>query len=136
MSLMVRGTRGDLIFILKDTLEHAKSQDALVRRDKEIDAIAAALQAYISQAPSGRTTGDLPSAEYIIESLDSQLDGLFKEKFCATLVDIQQQVFDKVQESHNRTLDTVSPKIMLLLKMVNLITSRVGKPDMHVANTG
>lgn len=129
--------RGNLILLLKDTLEHAKSQGALVRRDKEIDAIAAALQAYISQAPASQTADDdLPSAEYIIESLDSQLDGLFRDKFCATLVDIQQQVFDKVQESHNRTLDTVSPKIMLLLRMVNLITARLGKPDMDAVNPG
>ncbi|KAG8217525.1 hypothetical protein J3R82DRAFT_5674 [Butyriboletus roseoflavus] len=122
--------------LAQDTLEHTKSQDALVRRDKEIDAIAAALQAYISQAPTGQTAGDLPSAEYIIESLDSQLDGLFKEKFCAALVNIQQEVFNKVQESHNHTLDTVSPKIMLLLRMVNLITARLGRPDMNALNTG
>lgn len=122
--------------LLKDTLEHAKSQDVLIRHDKEVAAIAAALQAYISQAPVGQTAGDLRSAEYIIESLDSQLDGLFREKFRAILVNTQQQVFDKVQENHNRTLDTVSPKIMLLLRMVNLITARLGKPDMDAANTG
>lgn len=126
---------GNLTSFLQDTLQHAKSQDSLVRRDKEIEAIAAALQAYISQAPAGQTTGDLPSAEYIIESLDSQLEGLFRDKFCTTMVNIQQEVFSKVQESHNRTLDTVSPKIMLLLKMVNLITARLGKPDMDAVNT-
>ncbi|KAF8447952.1 hypothetical protein L210DRAFT_3641809 [Boletus edulis BED1] len=115
--------------VAQDTINHANSQDALVRRDKEIEAVAAALQAYISQAPAGQTAGDLPSAEYIIQSLDSQLDGLFREKFCATMVNIQQEVFDKVQEGHDRTLDTVSPKIMLLLKMVNLITARLGKSD-------
>lgn len=121
---------------MKDALKHAKSQEAFVRRDKEIDAIAAALQAYITQVSAGQTAGDLPSAEYIIESLDSQLDGLLKEKFCATLVNIQQEFFNKVQESHDRTIDTVSPKIMLLLKMVNLITARLGKPDMEAMNTG
>jgi len=121
--------------LTQDTLKHAKSQDALVRRDKEIEAIAAALQAYISQAPAGQSAGDLPSAEYIMESLDSQLDGLFREKFCATMVNLQQEVFDKVQESQNRTLETVSPKIMLLLKMVNLITVRLGKPDTDTVNT-
>lgn len=124
------------MLLLQNTLSHAESQDALVRRDNEIEAIAAALQAYISQAPAGQTAGDLPSAEYIIESLDSQLDGLFREKFCATLVNIQRDVFDKVQESHNRTLNTISPKIMLLLKMVNLITARLGKSDVEAVNSG
>ncbi|KAG6376159.1 hypothetical protein JVT61DRAFT_2133 [Boletus reticuloceps] len=121
-----------------DTIQHANSQDALVRRDKEIEAVAAALQAYISQAPAGQTAGDLPSAEYIIQSLGSQLDGLFREKFCATMVNIQQEVFDKVQDVHNDTLDTVSPKIMLLLKMVNLITARLGKSDIlpDIVNNG
>lgn len=108
----------------------------MLRRDSEIEAVAAALQAYISQSPAGQTAGDLPSVEYIIESLGSQFDGLFREKFCARMVSIQQEVFDKVQESHNRTLDTISPKIMLLLKMVNLITARLGKSDMDIANTG
>ncbi|KAF8559588.1 hypothetical protein OG21DRAFT_465312 [Imleria badia] len=122
--------------LTQDTLKHAESQDALLRRDKEIEAIAAALQAYISQAPAGQTAGDLPSAEYIMESLGSQLDGLFREKFCTRMVNIQQQVSNKVQESHNRTLDTISPKIMLLLKMVNLITARLGKSDMDAVNTG
>jgi len=126
---------GNLTSFLQDTLQHAKSHDSLVRRDKEIEAIAAALQAYISQAPAGQTAGDLPSAEYIIESLDSQLEVLFRDKFCATMVNIQREAFSKVQESHNRTLDTVSPKIMLLLKMVNLITARLGKPDMDAMNT-
>jgi hypothetical protein len=134
-SLTLRGMQGNLTSFLQDTLKHAKSQDALVRRDKEIEAIAAALQAYISQAPAGQSAGDLPSAEYIMESLDSQLDGLFREKFCATMVNLQQEVFDKVQESQNRTLETVSPKIMLLLKMVNLITVRLGKPDTDTVNT-
>lgn len=107
----------------------------MVRRDREIEAIAAALQAYISQAlPAGQTIGDLPSAEYIIESLDSQLDSLFREKICPTMVNFQQEVVDKVKESQNRTLDTVSPKILLLLKMVNLITARLGKPDTDVVN--
>lgn len=124
------------MLFLQDTLNHAKSQDALVHREKEIEAIAAALQAYISQAPARQTAGDLPSAEYIIESLDGQLDGLFREKFCTTLVNIQQDVFNKVQESHNRTLDTISPKIMLLLKMVNLITARLGRSDVETVNTG
>lgn len=73
---------------------------------------------------------DLPSAEHILESLDSHLDGLFREKFGPKLGDIQQEVFAKVQEIHNNTLDTVSPKIMLLIKMVNLIAGRVGRPDM------
>lgn len=69
-----------------------------------------------------------------MESLDSQLDGLFREKFCATMVNLQQEVFDKVQESQNRTLETVSPKILLLLKMVNLITARLGKSDTDTVN--
>lgn len=114
---------------IQDSLEHAKSQDALIRRDKEIDAIAAALQAYISQAAIGQTTGDLPSAEYIIESLGSQLQSLFREKFGPTLVDMQKEVFSKVEDNHNRTVETVSPNIALLLRMVNLITARLGKPD-------
>lgn len=106
----------------------------MVRRDKEIEAIAAALQAYISQAPAGQTIGDLPSTEYIIESLGSHLDGLFRDKFSATMTDIQQEVFNKVREGHDHTLDTLSPKILLLLKMVNLITARLGKPDVDVVD--
>jgi len=115
--------------LVQNTLDHTKSQDGLVRRDKEIQAIAAALQAYISQSPAGQTASELPSAEYIIEALDSQLDGLFREKFSPTLVSIKQDVFDKVQESHDRTIDTISPKVVLLLKMVNLITARLGRSD-------
>lgn len=107
-----------------------------MRRDKEIQAITAALQAYISQASASQPASDLPSAEYIIEALDTQLDGLFREKFSPTLVSMKQDVFDKVQEGHNRTIDTIAPKVVLLLKMVNLVTARLGRPDEETVHTG
>ncbi|KAF8136367.1 hypothetical protein EV363DRAFT_1446789 [Boletus edulis] len=113
--------------VAQDTINHANSQDALRHYKPTFHRHLLVKQQVI-----------LPSAEYIIQSLDSQLDGLFREKFCATMVNIQQEVFDKVQEGHDRTLDTVSPKIMLLLKMVNLITARLGKSDIlpDIVNNG
>jgi hypothetical protein len=116
---------------LQDSPKYAIEEDASARRDKEIQALGAALQAYISQTPTGKSENDLPSAEYIIGALDNELEGLFREKFGATLVQIRQDIFDKVQESRLHTFSTVSPKLMLLLKMVNLIAARVGKPDMN-----
>ncbi|KAF9227913.1 hypothetical protein BS17DRAFT_411522 [Gyrodon lividus] len=117
--------------LAQDYPKYAIEEDASARRDKETQALGAALQAYISQAPTGQSESHLPSAEYIIDALDSELEGLFREKFGATLVHIRQEVFDKVQESRLHTFSTVSPRLMLLLKMVNLITARVGKPDMN-----
>ncbi|KAG9318493.1 hypothetical protein JVU11DRAFT_584 [Chiua virens] len=123
------------IKITQDALQHVNYQEALTRREKEVEAIAAALQAYIAQVPTSQSTEDLPSPEYIIQSLDTQLDGLFRKKFTPTLTNFQREVIDKVQESHDRTMTTVTPKIMLLVKMVNLITARLGRPNMDAVDT-
>ncbi|KAF9246510.1 hypothetical protein BU15DRAFT_70590 [Melanogaster broomeanus] len=120
---------------LKNKLEQESHKYAIeegvsARRDNETQALGAALQAYISQTPAGQSENDLPSAEYIVDALNSELEGLFRERFGATLVQIRQEIFDKVQESCLHTFTTVSPKLVLLLKMVNLVSARVGKPDM------
>ncbi|KAI6022677.1 hypothetical protein EDC04DRAFT_2900642 [Pisolithus marmoratus] len=72
---------------------------------KEVEALNAALQAYISQVPPIEKR--LP-VEYIMELLNSEIVNLVREQFMPLLVDIRQELVDKVKDSHQRTLFPIS----------------------------
>lgn len=67
---------------------------------KEVEALNAALQAYISQVPPIEKR--LP-VEYIMELLDGEIVNLVREQFMPLLVNIRQELVDKAQENHQRT---------------------------------
>lgn len=67
---------------------------------KEVEALNAALQAYISQVPPIEKR--LP-VEYIMELLDNEIVSLVREKFTPLLVNIRQELVDKARDNHQRT---------------------------------
>lgn len=67
---------------------------------KEVEALNAALQAYISQVPPVEKR--LP-VEYIMELLDSEIVSLVREQFMPLLVNARQELVDKVKDNHQRT---------------------------------
>ncbi|KAL4067642.1 hypothetical protein V8B97DRAFT_1688927 [Scleroderma yunnanense] len=95
---------------------------------KEVQALNAAIQAYISQTP---TSADAKlSAEYVLESLDNEVVCILREKFAPLLLEIRRELVDKVKESHAQTYNTLFPKITLLTRMVNIVTARVRQPEL------
>ncbi|KAI6167002.1 hypothetical protein EDD17DRAFT_1752349 [Pisolithus thermaeus] len=67
---------------------------------KEVEALNAALQAYISQVPPIEKR--LP-VDYIMELLDSEIVNLVREQFMPLLVSIRQELVDKAKDNHQRT---------------------------------
>ncbi|KAI6109214.1 hypothetical protein EDD16DRAFT_1616131 [Pisolithus croceorrhizus] len=67
---------------------------------KEVEALNAALQAYISQVPPIEKR--LP-VDYIMELLDNEIVSLVREQFTPLLVSIRQELVDKAKDNHQRT---------------------------------
>ncbi|KAH7889684.1 hypothetical protein F5I97DRAFT_1846273 [Phlebopus sp. FC_14] len=109
-----------------DSQENAKT-------DKEIQALNAALQALILQ-PSCESSSITPavptsSLDYILDSINSQVDNVFREKFSPSLIQIREELSDKVQENHLQIYDTVFPKLRLLIHMLQLVTTHFDRAD-------
>lgn len=95
--------------------------------NKEVQALNAALQAYISQSPSPADAK--LSSEFIIESLDNEVVHILRERFTPLLLEIRRELIDKVKDSHTQTYNTLFPKVTLLTRMVNIVTARVCQPE-------
>lgn len=93
--------------------------------NKEVQALNAALQAYIAQPLVDAKL----SAEYIIESLDNEVVHILREKFTPLLLEIRRELIDKVKDTHTQTFNSLFPKVTLLTRMVNIVTARVCQPE-------
>ncbi|KIM65284.1 hypothetical protein SCLCIDRAFT_537903 [Scleroderma citrinum Foug A] len=122
----VQADNAELKSAVEDLTARAESADPAII-NKEVQALNAALQAYISQSPSPADTK--LSAEFIIGSLDNEVVHILREKFTPLLLEIRRELIDKVKDSHTQTYNTLFPKVTLLTRMVNIVTARVCQPE-------
>lgn len=91
------------------------------QNDERVEALAAALQAYISQAPPPPPTPVVPTHEYLMEELEEHIHYVVNKYIEPLLRDIRDDVTNMLDKDSAAMYHDVWPKIELVLRMVETV---------------
>ncbi|KAG1756755.1 uncharacterized protein EDB91DRAFT_34583 [Suillus paluster] len=100
----------------------AEADAKLVQQNnEEVGALAAALQAFISQAPPQPPQPVIPTNEYLMEELEDDIVSSVSKHIQPLLVIIKDDVSKMIDDESTSMYRTLWPKIELVLRMVDTI---------------
>ncbi|KAG1827270.1 uncharacterized protein BJ212DRAFT_1474438 [Suillus subaureus] len=104
-------------------LKSSAEADAKVvqQNNEQVEALAAALQAYISQAPPPPPQPVIPTHEYLMEELEEHILSSCMKAIKPLLQEMKDEVSKMLNDENNAMYQTLWPKIELVLRMVDTV---------------
>ncbi|KAG2037281.1 hypothetical protein BDR03DRAFT_957864 [Suillus americanus] len=104
-------------------LKSSAEADAEVvqQNNEQVEALAAALQAYISQAPPPPPQPVIPTHEYLMEELEEHILSSCMKTIEPLLREMKDEVSKMLNAENNAMYQTLWPKIELVLRMVDTV---------------
>jgi len=98
----------------------------LQQNEKEVEALSAALQAYIAQAPPPPPKPVIPTTEYLMEELEDAILSSVSKHAKHILENIRGEVSSMLQKESASMYESLWPKIELILRMVDTVSRTTG----------
>jgi len=89
---------------------------------EQVGALAAALQAYISQAPPPPPKPVIPTTEYLTEELEDEIISSINKRITPTLANIRDEISSMLEKESSTLYQNLWPKIELVLRMVDTVS--------------
>lgn len=100
----------------------AEADAKVVQQNNEhVEALAAALQAYISQAPPPPPQPVIPTHEYLMEELDEHILSSSMKAIEPLLQEMKEEVSKMLSDGNKAMYETLWPRIDLVLRMVETV---------------
>lgn len=100
----------------------AEADSKVVQQNNEqVEALAAAIKAYISQAPPPPPQPVIPTHEYLMEELEEHILSSCMDTIEPLLRDLKDEVSKMLTDGNNVMYETLWPKIELVLRMVDTV---------------
>jgi hypothetical protein len=91
------------------------------QNNEQVEALAAALQAYISQAPPPPLQPVIPTHEYLMEELEDQIHSSCTNAIMPLLREMKDEVSKMLTDENDAMYQTLWPKIELVLRMMDTV---------------
>jgi hypothetical protein len=91
------------------------------QNNEQVEALAAAIKAYISQAPPPPPQPVIPTHEYLMEELEEHILSSCMDTIEPLLRDLKDEVSKMLTDGNNVMYETLWPKIELVLRMVDTV---------------
>lgn len=91
------------------------------QNNEQVEALAAALQAYISQAPPPPPQPVIPTHEYLMEELDEHILSSSMKAIEPLLREMKEEVSRMLSDENKAMYETLWPRIELVLRMVETV---------------
>ncbi|KAG1782511.1 hypothetical protein EV702DRAFT_386306 [Suillus placidus] len=104
-------------------LKSSAEADAKVvqQNNEQVEALAAAIQAYISQAPPPPPQPVIPTHEYLMEELEDHIFSSCTKAIEPLLREMKDEVSKMLNDENDTMYQTLWPKIELVLRMVDTV---------------